>query len=272
MKTTYEVCSRAVVIGLLCAGFQLGVAQAKEKEEFHQTYQLASDGKVQVDNVNGKIHITGWDKDEVKVDAVKTAPSKSELEAVKIEVDSKPDSLRIHTKYPNSHWHWKLWKKSNNANVDYEIKVPMKARLDEVENVNGSVEIEGVRGNVHASTVNGHLEAKGLASEAKLATVNGGVEAVFDKLDGSVSLKTVNGHVELTLPSNVNADVSGSTVNGGIHSDPGLTVKKNWPVGSELHGTLGKGGATVKTETVNGGIRVKLVASTSAKAAEAEDK
>jgi hypothetical protein len=98
------------------------------------------------------------------------------------------------------------------------------------------------------------------------------VEAVFDKLDGSVSLKTVNGHVELTLPSNVNADVSGSTVNGGIHGDPGLTVKKNWPVGSELHGTLGKGGTPVKTETVNGGIRVKLVASASSKTAEAEEK
>ena len=270
MKTTYEVCSRAVIIGLFCAGFQFGVAQAKEKEEFHQTYSLSAEGKVHVDNVNGKIHITGWNRNEVKVDAIKTAPSKSELEAVKIEVDSKPESLRIHTKYPNSGWHWKLWKKSNKANVDYEIKVPMKAQLDEVENVNGSVEIEGVRGNVNASTVNGHLEAKGLAGEAKLETVNGAVEAVFEKLNGAASLTTVNGHVELVLPSNVNADVSGSTVNGGIHSDHGLTVKKNWPVGSELHGTLGKGGTPVKTETVNGGITVKLVAS--AQAAEAEEK
>ena len=144
--------------------------------------------------------------------------------------------------------------------MDYDLKVPVQARLKGIENVNGSVEIEAVRGEVHAETVNGHLAAKGLAADARLETVNGAIEAAFDSLAGvkSVSLQTVNGAVQLHLPANANAEVSASTVNGSIKADSPLAAKKNWPVGSELRGQLGQGGAHIKLETVNGSIRVRL--------------
>jgi hypothetical protein len=40
-------------------------------EEFHQTYALTPDGRVELDNINGDVHISTWDRSEVKVDAVK---------------------------------------------------------------------------------------------------------------------------------------------------------------------------------------------------------
>jgi DUF4097 and DUF4098 domain-containing protein YvlB len=73
-----------------------------------------------------------------------------------------------------------------------------------------------------------------------------------------VSLSTVNGHIEATLPANANAEVTASTINGGLSSElPALVVKKEFPVSSHLKGTLGSGGARVKASTVNGGIRFR---------------
>src|SRR5262245_39797802 len=145
MKTTYLVCRHGAIVAVVCAAFQAGLVQAKEREEFHQTYPLTSDGKVHVDHVTGTIRVTTWDRAEVKVDAVKTASNKGDLDSVRIEVDSKADSVRIHTKHPNSNWSWKPWRHHDSGSVDYEIKVPANANLDEIETVNGSVEIEGVK-------------------------------------------------------------------------------------------------------------------------------
>jgi len=259
MKTTVLRYGQPFVLGVLALVLQANSTLARDKvqEEFHKTYPLNADGQFRLDNVNGKVNITTWDRQEVKVDAVKRADNQQDLTATKIEIDSKPSRITIHTKYPNSKTG--LWKKSNSASVDYDIKVPAGAHLAKVENVNGPIQIAGVRGPVQASTVNGPLTARGLAADAKFETVNGPVTAAFDRVQGvkSISLKAVNGPLELTLPANANAEVNADSVNGRIRADK-LTVKKNWPVGSELRGKLGDGGTRVKASTVNGSIRLKL--------------
>src|SRR5215207_5683477 len=146
----------AVVIGFsLVAGCNTGVtlAKAKVQEEIKHTSALTKTGRVQLDNVNGKVRVTGWGRSEIQVVAVKRADRQADLDAVKIQIDAKPDHIRIHTKYPNSKSG--LWKRSNSTSVDYEIKVPTEAQLESVETVNGSLELDGVYGSVHASTVNG---------------------------------------------------------------------------------------------------------------------
>ncbi len=252
--------------GLLALFLQTnGTLASQVEEKFHSSYSLNSDGEVRLDNVNGKVRISTWDRQEVQIDAVKRAKNEKNLAATKIEIDSKPNKITVHTEYPKG--------KNNNTSVDYEIKVPVGAHLAKVENVNGSVEILGVRGPVEASTVNGSLNARGLMADAKLETVNGTVVAVFDRLEGvkSISMEAVNGRLEVTLPANANADVNAESVNGHIQADK-LAVKKNWPIGSELRGKLGQGGTRVKAGTVNGGIRVKLAGPAEHQLAEEPDK
>ena len=58
-------------------------------EEFHQTYALTADGRIELDNINGAVHISSWDQNQVKVDAVKYADTKEVLEEAKIEIDSR---------------------------------------------------------------------------------------------------------------------------------------------------------------------------------------
>ena len=62
-------------------------------ETFHHVYPLGAGGSFVLENVNGSVHVEGWDRDEVEVSAVKTGTSEArDVQQVKIEVDnSKPE-------------------------------------------------------------------------------------------------------------------------------------------------------------------------------------
>src|SRR5262249_39698384 len=64
-------------------------------EQFHQSYALTPTGRVSIANINGDVHITAWDRPEVKVDAVKRAYSPQRLSEVTIDVTNTADSVII---------------------------------------------------------------------------------------------------------------------------------------------------------------------------------
>jgi DUF4097 and DUF4098 domain-containing protein YvlB len=226
-------------------------------EEFHQTYPMTADGRVELDNINGDVHISSWDRNEVKVDAVKYADTKERLDEAKIEIDARPDSLSIQTKYPSHDNSWNSGSHNNPASVEYTLTVPRTVRLDEIKLINGSLNITGVSGEVNASCINGRLEAHDLAGRARLSTINGRLDARFDQLAGnSVELNSVNGSVDLTIPSDSKADLEASTVSGGISNDFGLRVNHHQFVGHDLRGELGAGGTRIKLANVNGRIEI----------------
>ena len=227
-------------------------------EEFHQTYALTADGRIELDNINGDVHISSWDQNQVKVDAVKYADTKERLDEAKIEIDSRNDSLSIRTKYPDHNQSWNWGSRNNPASVEYTLTVPRTARLDEIKLINGALDINGVSGEVSASCINGRLEAHNLAGRARLSTINGHLDARFDQLAGSsVELNSVNGSVQLTIPSDSKAEIEASTVSGGIDNDFGLHVNHHQFVGHNLRGELGSGGTRIKLANVNGRIEIR---------------
>src|SRR5215210_5579040 len=75
-------------------------------EEFHQTYPLAAGGRVSLSNINGAVKVVAWDRNEVKVDAVKRAYTAERLREAQIKVDASASRVRIETEYPDSELHW----------------------------------------------------------------------------------------------------------------------------------------------------------------------
>jgi len=241
----------ALAVGAWLAAASVVPAYAGDlEEEFHHTYALAADGRVSLENINGDVRITAWSRNEVKVDAIKRASSEDRLEAIEIKIDSDPSELRIKTKYQH-HFN------NNPGGVEYTLTVPRGARLDKIDLVNGGLEAEDLEGEVNASSVNGRIQVRGLSGGARLSVVNGHLEATFDRLDESrtISLQSVNGSIDLALPSDAGATLDASTVSGSIHNDFGLPVDGHF-VGHQLHGTLGDGRAQVKLSDVNGSIRI----------------
>jgi DUF4097 and DUF4098 domain-containing protein YvlB len=251
-------------LGSLCAllAFAIGAHASDHRgalsEEFHQTYVITSDGRIELDNINGAVHISSWDRSEVKVDAVKYADTKERLDEAKIEIDSGKDYLSIRTKYPDHNNNWNWGSHNNPASVEYTLTVPRSANLDEIKLINGALDLTGISGEVRASCINGRLEAHDLSGRAKLSTINGRLDARFAQLSGQdVDLNSVNGSLELTIPSDSNAEVDASTVSGGISNDFGLRVNDHRFVGHDLRGELGKGGSHIRLSDVNGRIEIR---------------
>ena len=232
----YAIWGGAFLGGLLALLLAVS-AHAQVSQEFHRTVSLSPNGRVSLENVNGNAEITGWDRNEVQIDAVKQARDQQRLDEARIEVETGSDSVNIRTQYPHDH------NNNNPASVHYTLHVPQNARLDRISLVNGSLTVQKVAGEVNASLVNGKAHISDLTGEANISSVNGGIEANYASLNNvrEIKLKSVNGSVELGLPGSPNADVKASTVNGSIKSDFPLTVQGSF-AGHKISGTLGSGG------------------------------
>ena len=105
---------------LLTAG--LTWAAEELREEFHKNYPLAATGRVSLSNVNGSVRISAWDKNEVKVDAVKRGRTQEALKETEIVVDSRADAIEIRTKYPEG-----SRRERHSARVDYTLSLDCRS-------------------------------------------------------------------------------------------------------------------------------------------------
>ena len=250
----------AVLGTLMALALNASLAHAADnefvREEFHKTYPLSANGRFSIENINGAVHISAWDQNQVKVDAVKRADEEEGLKNMEIRVDAQPDSVSVSTQYLSQEDHWNNRRYNHYSSVEYTITVPRNARLDEIQLINGPLDVAGVLGEVRAECINGRLVATGLTNRARLSTVNGMLEAKFDRVPAeSLDLQSVNGRIDLTLPSDAKVSLDANTVHGGISNEFGLHTSHHM-VGHDMHGTLGGGGTPIHLSNVNGAIEI----------------
>lgn len=229
-----------------------------ESEKFEQSYPLNANGRVSVSNINGSITIVAWDKNEVRLEATKFADTKEALAEIELDIQSTNDRFSVAVDYQRkSHGDYKQWGRKRRE-VQFRLSVPRTAVLNEIEAVNGSVTVSNFTNFTKISAVNGEVTATNLRGTANVSTVNGTVQCDFERLDSSskINLSTVNGKVNLSLPSDINATVKADTLNGNIKSDFGLRIKKGEYVGRDLHGRIGSGEAQIKLDSLNGQLAI----------------
>jgi Toastrack DUF4097 len=236
----------AAVLCLALPGFA-------DVQVFEQTYPLASGGQFVLQNVNGSVRVEGWDRNEVEVRAVKTSASDArDLALVKIDVQSHPGEVDVHTLYPDG--------ENAEVAVEYVVHVPYRVLLHSIRTVNGSVSVRGVQGAGELKSVNGNVEVLNSSGRFSARTTNGNLHLELCSLTAGapMDLETVNGSVTLGLPSNASADLSVRNMNGDVSSDVPVTSTVALPGAQILHGRLGHGGNPISLRTVNGGIRLLL--------------
>jgi DUF4097 and DUF4098 domain-containing protein YvlB len=237
-------------IFLLLAALSSLSLSAKVTENFAQNYPISPTGTIQVENVNGSVDIIAWEKNEVQLEAVKTAPAKEDLDHIHLKIEASPDRLSVKTEYDR-----KRFLGNYKGEVKYTLHVPAHAQLDAIRTVNAGMHIQNVLGPVNLHSVNGPLRAEGLSAAGHFESVNGGMDVSYASLSGvdNLELHTVNGGCTLTLPKDAAFELNSHTVNGGVHSDDALKVTKS----GKGHFRAGTGGPSINFHSVNGGLHLR---------------
>ena len=173
------------------------------REDFHFSYPLSSGGTVRVDNFNGSVEISGWDKNTVEIDGTKYANTEYRLKEMKIDIVPSAGSITIRTIPPID--------RHGNSGARYTIHVPNKTILAGIVSSNGAIRVEGIEGDAHLRTSNGSVHATRLTGPLDVQTSNGTVDV--SEITGDTTLHSSNG----TIRADVRKGRFGaSTSNGSI--------------------------------------------------------
>lgn len=227
-------------------------ADATVTESFTQSYPISATGAIRLENVNGSVEIVGWDKNEVSVEAVKSAPTAEDLARIHLKIEATPDRLSIKTEHEKKMFLFGTWR----GEVRYVVHVPATVTLEEISVINAEIHARDVKGRTYLKTVNGRIEATGLAAAGRFETVNGSISITFTSLTGvdALSLRTVNGRCDLTLPKGSAFDVNSTSINGGVHTDTPIKVEKSNL--AHFRGGVGEGGPKIDFTSVNGELSI----------------
>jgi DUF4097 and DUF4098 domain-containing protein YvlB len=236
------------------------------KEEFTKTYPLAPDGTFRLENTNGIVRVTTWEKPEVEIKAVKSASRESDLEKLEIKISADPQAVSIDTIYPRRPF--------LRAKVTYDIRVPEGIKLDRVRTTNGNIELTGrysdvkagttngdvrldsVVGALDLSTTNGSIKAQDVLGRVKADTTNGGITLGIREIKEAIDASTTNGSITLKIQGDLNADLSARTTNGRVNTDFPITVQGNIGSKRRIEGRIGSGGPAIALHTTNGSIHI----------------
>ena len=257
------------VLALFLAGTALPVL-ADYREDFSKTLPLKAGERFSLENVNGGVAVSTWKEDKVEIKAVKVArDDEKDLKDVEIRVEQTAGHVSVKTIWPKLRRHF-------NVNVNFEIKVPEGVILDEVETVNGGVDVTGRYGRAAAGTTNGSVTVEDASGEFRASTTNGGIhvsrfEGKLDaettngnirledlKFKDGISAETTNGSITLAIvsPETLNASLSARTTNGHITVDFPVTLKNLSQSKHRVEAQIGQGGPTISLETTNGSIKI----------------
>lgn len=229
-------------------------AFARERETVNQVYETGASPRLSLSNINGDVTVDGWDKNQIEVTALKTAASKDDLDDIEIRTRKDGDHLRIDVKLKHQDgWSYR----GESPSVDFTIHVPRGTEVDQVELVNGDVELTNIAGDVEASSVNGRVAGEKLGGDVNLSAVNGDISLVATGGPTSIRMNSVNGEVTLVLPKKFDARIEAGTLHGDITAIDGLDVDATSFTGSSMKGTIGKGTMKVDLNTVNGSIAIR---------------
>lgn len=252
-----------------------------------KSFEVEPGGTVDLHATNGRITVSGGNRNEVAVKETIRFPNadRSEveeyLENEPTQYESTDETVRIRGPETNDDWGW--WGGNNDeVRYRYEVQVPRQfsARLRtsgesievtdlvgtvDGETAGGSVSATQIEGEVRLQTAGGSVTLRSIDGPADGETAGGSVEAV--DVTGSLNVQTAGGSIRV---ENVGDDVSAETSGGSIQVDSvegaltahtaggGITIRRvAQTVDAETSGgdiDLSDIGGRVRAETAGGDI------------------
>jgi DUF4097 and DUF4098 domain-containing protein YvlB len=281
----------SMAAAVLAAGLLAGVsAVPAQVDEWAKTYKVGGHPSLHVETDDGDVKLiagaTGQIDAHVTADGFKIGPSD-----VRIEEHQDGDSVTINVRMP--HFNFSFFGGHHRA-VRVELRVPTDLNLD-VRTGDGNVNAQPLNGDIRINTGDGHITVNGLKGQVRMRTGDGNIQASgldgsldvdtgdghvtvdgrFDSLnlktgDGNIEARAMSGskvasswrlhsgdgHINMWLPSDFNADLDAHTGDGKITLDIPIKVSGSLSR-SSIHGSLNNGGGSVIVTSGDGSIHLQ---------------
>lgn len=185
INTKFKAIRSSIPLALFaCVSLAMGAVAADSTLKFERTYSTQGLAHLTLSNVNGKIHVTGWDKKTISVrsNAEPAVTIEDQVVGDDITISVKRDLLRL-------------------RRSDFEVFVPLNTSLV-LKSFMGDIEVDGVAGHVSINSIDSNVRLVGLNSPSVDVRVTSG-DVFFDGQlhdGGSYNLQSIKGDIDVTLP------------------------------------------------------------------------
>lgn len=232
---------------------------------------LSSPGErvsIKVKLVNGNVEVVQYDGKEVIIEA-----------SAKADKDNKPEKVNGMTRISSVPFDISATEEDNEIEINTNswqrrmnitIRTPRKTDL-EVGTVQGQISVSNIDGVMELGSVNGGIKFDNVSGSVLSNTVNGDIKGSFERVNSnqSMSFVTLNGDVDITLPTSVKAQAKLKSDRGEIYTDFDMTITRSKPkvesnskkykvsVESWVTGEINGGGPEFTFKNMNGDIYLR---------------
>jgi DUF4097 and DUF4098 domain-containing protein YvlB len=217
-------------VALVCAVALASPALAKDTERVDRTVPIAANGKLQLKNFSGKVTITGTNRADVAVHAVRRA-DRDRLDHIRLEISQTGSGVLIEANKKDNGWQDR---DNNVVETDFDIEVPADVSLD-VHVFSSNVTVKDVRGSQKVKTFSGEVDVNGAW--------------------GSIDAETFSGDITVGLANSAGGHVNFDSFSGSLKSDPPMQMHSTSR--RRFSADLGSGNNDYHFKTFSGDVHIR---------------
>jgi hypothetical protein len=218
------------ILSVLTLAAPAVASEQHETERVDRTVSIRAGGQLRLNNFSGKVTITGSNRSDIVVHAVRRAP-RERLDHIRLEIVETGSGVSIEANKKDDSWR----ERDNNVvETELDIQVPADVSLN-VNVFSSDVLVKDVRGSQRLHTFSGEIEV-------------GGAE-------GGLDAETFSGGIAVSLVQGASASVDFDSFSGSLRSDVPLSYRS----ASRRHvrGNIGSGGTDYHFKTFSGDVRIR---------------
>ncbi|MEX1127094.1 MAG: DUF4097 family beta strand repeat-containing protein [Vicinamibacterales bacterium] len=201
--------------------------RAEQTERLTHTFTIGGSGELLVTNLAGDITITRGGRNEVQVEAIKTARARTEalareaLPGVRVEFTERAGRAEVRAIHPTRQVERGNQRSGVSVSVAYNITAPEGTRVS-AKSMSGSIRITGIKGEVSASSLSGHVGIFDASRVASATSMSGDVEVGDLRAETAVELSSTSGNVTIRqsrMPRLELSSISGNVVVENVQVD-----------------------------------------------------
>lgn len=238
-------------------------------QSWDKTFPISGVADLHVDSNDASLRISSTDRSQIEVHVAVTGWGVGVPDGVSVEDRQTGNRVDVKVRVPHIGFTF------GNKHVDVVVYVPRETNLDlhtgdgairvdrikgsqRLETGDGSIESSGVDGAFEAISGDGHIRVDGRFDALRIRTGDGHVQAEAlsgSRVSSNWSVRTSDGRVSLSLPTDLAADLDASTGDGRLEVD--IPVSVTGKIGDRsLRGKLNGGGPVIEVHTGDGSVHI----------------